>query len=573
MDSIRRAARPQQAIGGLLIAAAFMLFFRLGATDFWAPDEPRFAAVAEELRSFEHGSTGLVVLHLNGAPYTQKPPLYYWMAALFGAVPGRVTELAARLPSALAGVGCIWLTLQFGTALTRSPVAGMISGAVLLTVFRFAHMARRAQLDIVLTFFVLLALYALFQLDRQVDLRRRRVENPNGAEGERSRWFYALHIALGLALLTKGPVALLPIPAFALYLAWQGKLRNFRQVFPARSFAISLGPAVAWLALATAMAPSGFFDQAIVQNVFARFFSDTAHVRSFSYFFIHFPLEFLPWSLLWPWVGIQVWRTATRESISVGRNGTRLLIVWVGLCFAFFSLSAGKRGLYLLPTYPAVAILCGAAIDKFLVRRNQLPRVVWATLAGVAIAALGFGAFVWGNGGAALPSYPGFALPAAFGSILLVIATFSLAASLLLMARRASPLVQLSAPLAGIYLLEVLVFAVAYPAFDDEKSPRPISRAAAVLSESGSPIGVFDHPALAGGIAYYSGHPVVNLRSEQSLREFLDSGGRNIIVKQTKVDQVPRVAKFEVRAHSRSGERKLVVISPSGTQPPPVAVR
>lgn len=68
-----------------------MLFFRLGATDLWAPDEPRFAAIAEELRSFEHGPAGLVVLHLNSAPYTQKPPLYYWMAALLGAVPGRVT--------------------------------------------------------------------------------------------------------------------------------------------------------------------------------------------------------------------------------------------------------------------------------------------------------------------------------------------------------------------------------------------------------------------------------------------------------------------------------------------------
>jgi 4-amino-4-deoxy-L-arabinose transferase-like glycosyltransferase len=75
----------------VLIVAAFMLFFRLGATDLWAPDEPRFAAMAEELRSFEHGPAGLVVLHLNSAPYTQKPPLYYWMAALLGQVPGRVT--------------------------------------------------------------------------------------------------------------------------------------------------------------------------------------------------------------------------------------------------------------------------------------------------------------------------------------------------------------------------------------------------------------------------------------------------------------------------------------------------
>jgi 4-amino-4-deoxy-L-arabinose transferase-like glycosyltransferase len=548
-----------------LIAAAFMLFFRLSSTDLWAPDEPRFAAVAEELRSFEHGPEGLVVLHLNGAPYTQKPPLYYWMAALLGALPGRVTELAARLPSALAGLGCIWLTIQFGTALTRRPAVGLISGAVLLTVFRFAHLARRAQLDIVLTFFVMLALYALFQL-RQPDAQ-------DATRREGRRWFYLLHTALALAVLTKGPVALLPIPAFALYLSWQGQLRTFRQVFPLRSFVISLGPAIAWMALAISLAPAGFFDQAVVQNLFGRFFSGTAHVRPFAYFFYHFPLEFLPWSMLWPWVGIHLWRTRGRESNSAQRDGTRLLIVWVAVCFCFFSLSAGKRGLYLLPTYPAVAILCGVAIDAFLARRDRWPRILWAALAGLALLAFGFGAFIWQRGGLELQAYPGFALPQVFGSSLVGIALVSLIAGATLILRGAPSHRQLGAPLAGIYLLEVLVFAVAYPAFDDEKSPRPISQAAAALSESEAPIGVFDHRALAGGVAYYSGHRVVNLRSEKSLREFLDRGGRSIIVKQSKLDRIPAVTEFEVRAFSRSGRRRLVVLNPAETKLPPVAGR
>ena len=60
--------------------------------------------MAEEVRSFEHGPTGLVLLYLNGEPTDQKPPLYYWAAALFGVPGGRVTETAARLPSALAGI-------------------------------------------------------------------------------------------------------------------------------------------------------------------------------------------------------------------------------------------------------------------------------------------------------------------------------------------------------------------------------------------------------------------------------------------------------------------------------------
>lgn len=546
--------RPQRALRWLLLAAAFLFFLKLGATGFWAPDEPRFAAVSEELRSMEHGTMGLVVLHLNGEPYSQKPPLYYWVAALFGMLPGRVTELAARLPSALAGIGCIWLTAQFASALTRKPLAGIISGAVLLTVFRFAHFARRAQLDVILSFFVLLAVFALFRL--------RDAKPDREPKFHREPWFYALHIALALAVLTKGPVGLLPIPAFALYLAWQGDLKIFPGIFPGWSFVISIGPGLIWMALAVALAPPGFFDEAVIENLFGRFFSGTAHVRSFFYFFVHFPLEFLPWSLLWPVVATWAWRVTARGPASTERDGSRLLLAWIGLCFAFFSFSAGKRGLYLLPVYPAVAILCGLALNDLLSRRTVLPRAVWSVLGAIACAGLGIGSFVFLAGGFALSTYPGFRLPAGFGALLAAVAGFAIAATLVVVVRRVSLHTQLIVPFAGIYLIEVLVFAVAYPAFDSEKSPEPISRAAAELSEAGSPVGVYDHTALVGGVAYYSGRRVIEVRDQESLREFLDAGGRSLIVKQTKLDRVAQLAEFEVRAHSRSGSRRLLVIQP-----------
>src|SRR5439155_947033 len=113
----------------LLAAAAVLLLLRLGALGVSAPDEPVYTEMAEEVRSFEHGPTGLVLLHLNGKPNDQKPPLYYWAAALFGAPGGRVTETAARLPSALAGIGCVWLVLQIGTLLFSRRAALDSSGA------------------------------------------------------------------------------------------------------------------------------------------------------------------------------------------------------------------------------------------------------------------------------------------------------------------------------------------------------------------------------------------------------------------------------------------------------------
>ena len=97
-----RLPAPLVALGAML-AAALLLLPGLGATDLWAPDEPRYAQVAEELRSLRHGAAGLVLLHLNDAVYNQKPPLYFWLAALAGAGP---TAWARRRPSGCAGSGC-----------------------------------------------------------------------------------------------------------------------------------------------------------------------------------------------------------------------------------------------------------------------------------------------------------------------------------------------------------------------------------------------------------------------------------------------------------------------------------
>ena len=147
-----RVPTGRRAALALLFAAALLLLTGLGATDLWAPDEPRYAHIAEELRSLRHGAQGLVVLHLNGEVYTQKPPAYFWLAAAAGAPLGRVTETAARLPSALAGISLVLLTFSFGRRLFGNG-AGLLGAALLLTSFDFAWLARRAQLELLRALF------------------------------------------------------------------------------------------------------------------------------------------------------------------------------------------------------------------------------------------------------------------------------------------------------------------------------------------------------------------------------------------------------------------------------------
>ena len=279
----------------------------LGAQDLWAPDEPRYAQVAEELRSFEHGPSGLVVMHLNGEAYTQKPPLYYWLAAGLGAALGGVNETAARLPSALAGIATAFLAWRFGSRLFGN-TAGIWGAAVLLSVFRFAHTARRVQLDVVLTFLTMLALSAFWQLDRNL--------------GPRTRNLVLLHGALGLAVLTKGPVGLLPIAVIVAYLAWERRLREIWRLLPPAALLLSLGPGLIWISAAVALSPPGFFGDAVTENLLGRFFAGTAHGRSPLYYLYQFPADFAPWSLFWPWVGVCAWRALTRaETGSNGPNG------------------------------------------------------------------------------------------------------------------------------------------------------------------------------------------------------------------------------------------------------------
>jgi len=283
MSSIQAGPKLSFAV---LAATAVLLLTGLGWLDADAPDEPRALQIAEELRSGEHGARGLVLLHLNGEVYTQKPPLYYWLAAAAGAPAGRVSELAARLPSALAGICVVWLTLHLGTRMLGSGT-GVLGAAILVTVYSFSHLARRVQFDVLLAAFELGALASFWWLDRGL--------------GRLRRHQLGLHLALGLAGLTKGPVGfLIPALTIAAYLLWERRPRDLARAFPLWGFALSLGPALLWIAVATALAPAGFASTAVGENVFGRFFAGTSHARPFYYYLWSFPQEFLPWTLAWP---------------------------------------------------------------------------------------------------------------------------------------------------------------------------------------------------------------------------------------------------------------------------------
>ena len=533
----------------VLVAAAVLLLLRLGAIGVSAPDEPVYADMAEEVRSFEHGPSGLVLMHLNGKPDDQKPPLYYWTAALFGAPGGRVTETAARLPSALAGIACVWLVLRIGTLLF-SRRTGLLGAALLVTTPFFAHLGRRVALDVVLTMFELCALYAFVRLQRGV--------------GRRTTHLLLLHGALGLAVLDKGPVGfLLPVAAMVVHLAVERRLADLRTIVPLWSLLFSLLPALAWLAGATWLAPAGWFHRAVVDNLWGRFFHGLYHPRPWHYFFIQFPTRSLPWSLFWPVVAWAGWRGVFDARGDPERaRAWRLLLAWVGVMFVFFSVSVGKRELYMLPAMPAAGLLTADALLILLAERADVPRW-WAV--GAAVVAAGAA-----TAGVALVVHPRVAdvdLPRLLGVVIVAIAATSGIAWWWLGGVRAPAFRRVGVMLAAIFLVELWMFQLVYPSIDGEQSARGIARVAAARVPPGGSVGVCGKTGLAAAVRYYGGKPVELIESADAIRAFLRRGGRVIVAQAGRLDAVRSVAPVRITDHAWSGNRTLVVLTPLDEAP------
>lgn len=493
--------RGRGRIGSLALLAAALLFFTagLGGIDLWAPDEPRYAAIAEELRSGRHGPGGLVLLHLNDEPYSQKPPLYFWLAAAAGLVSGRVDEVAARLPSALAGVASVMTTVWIA-GLARMPrAAGWLAAALLATSFRFAFTARRAQLDVLLCAFELLAI-ALFLV---LETRRGGVENAR----DQPALIAGLHAALGAAALVKGPVGWLPLLVFAVYLAWEGRRAAFRRLVPYWSWLFSIAPLALWIAAATALAPDGFAGDAVGTNVFARFFAGTSHARPFYYYAYQLPLDFMPWTLLLASAGMVVWRAArSSPAAPIGSkpldggvlegSTARLLVSWILVPLAFFSLSAGKRGLYLLPIFPALALTLAFALAAQAAKSpDRGPRRL-RTLVGAVVA----------------------------------VAILELAGALFLL-----------------------------PRLDLEKSPRPIAQSIASHAGPREIVGLFGLRPLEGAISYYGDRRVRSIANEAQAVRFVTDEGRLILMRAGDLHRLRRTLGLEILEHFRSGSRELVL--------------
>ncbi|HLG29246.1 MAG TPA: glycosyltransferase family 39 protein, partial [Candidatus Brocadiales bacterium] len=324
----------------LLTLFTFVLFFfDLGKRDLWAPDEPTYAQVAREMWA----SKDFILPHLNGEIYSQKPPLLFWLIILFSLPFGNVTELSARLPSALAGIGCILATFSLGKRFVSNRV-GLLAALILPTSALFLWMSHRVAFDVVLTFFVTMSLIYFLK----------------GESNGRQKHFLLFYVFLALAVLTKGPAGFIPtFIAVLLYLAVQKKLRFLRKMEICKGPAIFCLIVFSWVTAACIKGGHDYMNEILFRQNVGRFSEPWDHSQPFYYFFINFPLNFLPWTLFIP--SVFIYAFSEKEK----RREMLFPFLWFAAFFGFFTISSGKRNIYILPLYPAASIIMAWFFDSF----------------------------------------------------------------------------------------------------------------------------------------------------------------------------------------------------------------
>jgi len=340
----------------LLLAAAALIGVGLGLRDPWPADEPRFALIARDMVA----SGQWLFPRVGGDLYPDKPPLYFWTIAAAYLFTGSL-RIAFLLPALLSALGVVALVHDLARRLWGREAA-LAAAVTLLFSLQFVAVMRGAQIDSLLC---LLSTFSLYALLRHLLL------------GPAWRWFFAGSVAAGLGVITKGvgflpllvllPYALLRRQQFAQLPAIRGDWR-----WPVLALGgLLLGIAVWFVPMMLAVGSSGsaellaYRDDILFQQTVTRYAEAWHHVQPWYYFLVSvIPGLWLPFSLLLFWL-VPRWLGAWRER----RADIWLPLGWLLVVVLFFSLSSGKRGVYLLPGLPALALAAAAYLPPLYHRR------------------------------------------------------------------------------------------------------------------------------------------------------------------------------------------------------------
>ncbi|ABB31129.1 glycosyl transferase family 39 [Geobacter metallireducens RCH3] len=356
--------REQSLFKDLIILAVvfgFAFFQRLGQIPLLDSDEGRYAEIPREM--LERGD--FITPFLNYVKYFEKPPLHYWLEAISFRIFG-FSEFAARAPGALMGLCGVLFTYHVGrTVFGRR--AGLLAATVLGTSLGFIVIGRYNVIDMTLTFWMTATL-GCFLL--AVHDRGRRA----------GLYYYLFYVAAALTVLAKGLIGLvLPGGVIVLFILLTGRWRLLREMRLPTGTVLFLLVAAPWFILVSLHNPEfpRFF---FIHEHFERFLTKVHGRYEPPWFFIPVLAGFmLPWSFYLPSAIRGMWQ----ERHTPTGEARLYLILWGAVIFTFFSLSSSKLIPYILPVFPAVALLVGEFFSRVADRRATFPTLPTAIAAAV----------------------------------------------------------------------------------------------------------------------------------------------------------------------------------------------
>jgi 4-amino-4-deoxy-L-arabinose transferase-like glycosyltransferase len=353
-------------LGPWILLALFAAgwFCNLGYRHLVKPDEGRYAEISREMVA----SGDWLTPRLNGYKYFEKPALQYWATAVSFSVFGQ-SEWAARLWPGLTGFLGVLLVFWAGKRLFAPPAA-LCGAAVTAGCALYVVVGHILTLDMALTFFMSASVFAFA------------VAQQDGGESGRRRWMLVAWASAALAVMTKGLVGIvLPAGAVAAYVLFQRDWGLLARLQLVRGGLLFLAIAAPWFILVT-LANSEFFRFFFIHEHFERFLTREHDRYQPLWFFLPVLLGgMLPWTVgLFP----ALWRAWTPLA-AADFHPQRFLLLWCAVVLAFFSASNSKLVPYILPLFPALALLVG----KYLCSAHRgvvLAQAAVASLLGIAAA-------------------------------------------------------------------------------------------------------------------------------------------------------------------------------------------
>lgn len=473
-------------ISGLLVLAAVISSINIGGYDLWPPDEPRYALVAREMMD----SGDYFLPRVNNQPYKEKPPLLFWCIAACSSFTGEVTPTSARVPSIISGLIVLMFTALLARELFNMRIA-LWSVMILMTMQRFWWNSRFGQIDMLLAACLTVGLYCYWRWEKT----------------ERWHWLLWFGVAVVSGLFAKGPGVIVFPALFIFTRTWREPHRFRAWIYLAAGCSLCMFVYALWAVpahIAFANESQSAAGDVLASNIFrqtlGRFFLGVSHANWPWYYLTTLPVDWLPWTLFLPWVAIWVWEHKSDNS------SMRFLLCWTVPAFIFFSIAIGKRGIYLLPLFPAFAMFFANGVLEFMEKGNVVwrRRIGWTY--GFVFVLLGLAPVVL-----AFTEYKDLWMPA---MALSGLALFLCGAVVLPFSKK-NEMPYLHFQIYGSFLLlSIFCSVLVFPVVNTHKSARPFCRPVAELAEKGVDFELYSVGFVREEYIFYSKHFFKELYTE-----------------------------------------------------------